>query len=170
MFKKTTLMLSLLAFSAGSQAAPVFMSADWAAEACKAWNAEPQLTQDLGGGWIGNNAGRGYKVIQIYRVECGEDKKVELTISEQEGKAICTYGGAVEHQEMNSDVDYLMYAEDEDWVCMGEGKWGCGPMGAMATGKLKFNGPKWEAMKVMGPFEGFLLLTGKVPSDRKTCP
>ncbi len=36
--------------------------------------------------------------------------------------------------------------------------------------RLKFKGPKWEAMKNMGPFENFLLLTGKVPSDASSCP
>jgi putative sterol carrier protein len=36
-------------------------------------------------------------------------------------------------------------------------------------GKLKFVGPKVEAMKVMGPFETFLKLPGKIPFD-KACP
>ena len=31
-----------------------------------------------------------------------------------------------------------MYCTDEDWTCIGEGKFGCGAMGAMMTGKLKF--------------------------------
>jgi putative sterol carrier protein len=53
---------------------------------------------------------------------------------------------------------------------MGEGKFGCGAMGAMMTGKLKFEGPKMEAMGVMGPFDSFLLLTGKVPGDKASCP
>ena len=35
---------------------------------------------------------------------------------------------------------------------MGEGAFGCGAMGAMTTGKLKFSGPKMETMGVMGPF------------------
>ncbi|HHH39203.1 MAG TPA: sterol-binding protein [Sedimenticola sp.] len=169
--RRIPLLLSLALVSAGaSAAAPVFMSPQWAADACKAWNADDELTEGLGGDWINNDAGRGYKVIQIYRSDCGADKKVELTISNEDGKAKCTYGGAVAHQELNPDVDYLMYASDEDWACMGEGSWGCGPMGAMATGKLKFDGPKMEAMSVMGPFEGFLLLTGKVDADRNSCP
>lgn len=165
--KKLALALSLAAFSAAGQSA-VFMSAEWAQQACEAWNAEEQLTTGLAGDWIDNNADRGYKVIQIYRTECPDSPRVELTISAEGGMAKCTYGGAVAHAELNSDVDYLMYATDEDWVCMGEGKWGCGPMGAMATGKLKFEGPKMEAMSVMGPFEGFLLLTGKVETNRNS--
>jgi putative sterol carrier protein len=43
-------------------------------------------------------------------------------------------------------------------------------MGAMMTGKLKFEGPKMEAMGVMGPFDSFLILTGKVPGDKASCP
>ena len=168
--RRIPVLLTLVAASAAVQAAPTFMSPEWAAEACRAWNQDKRLTEGLAGDWIENDAGRGYKVIQIYRSDCGDDKKVELTISNDNGQAKCTYGGAVSHQDLNSDVDYLMYATDEDWVCMGEGSWGCGPMGAMATGKLKFDGPKMEAMSVMGPFEGFLLLTGKVPADRKACP
>lgn len=34
-----------------------------------------------------------------------------------------------------------MNATDEDWACMGKGSFGCGAMGAMMTGKLKFSRP-----------------------------
>jgi putative sterol carrier protein len=156
--------------TSSAYAAPVFMSAEWAAEACAAWNANEELVTGLGGDWIDNNAARGYKVIHVYRQDCKDSPRVELTISKDDDKAKCSYGGAVEHQELNDEVDYLMYATDEDWVCMGEGKWGCGPKLAMMTFKLKFEGPKMEAMSVTGPFEQFLLLTGKVESDRSSCP
>lgn len=43
-------------------------------------------------------------------------------------------------------------------------------MGAMMSGKLKFKGPKMEAMKVMGPFASFLRLTGKVAGNKANCP
>jgi hypothetical protein len=43
-------------------------------------------------------------------------------------------------------------------------------MGAMRTGKLIFEGPKMEAMGVIGPFDRFLVLTGKVPGDKASCP
>ena len=45
-----------------------------------------------------------------------------------------------------------MYGTDEDRTCMGEGKFGCGAMG------------------VMGPFDSFLTMTGKVPGDEAACP
>jgi hypothetical protein len=41
--------------------------------------------------------------------------------------------------------------------------------GAMMTGKLKFSRPKGEAIGVMGPFDSFLQLTGKVPGDTSSC-
>ena len=168
--KTTAILVSVFAVSAGVQA-DVFMDAAWTEKACEQWNQIEELTTGLGGdGWAANNADRGYKVIQVYRVKCGEESKVELEISDKDGKAICTYGGAVKHPELNYDVDYLMFAEEEDWVCMGEGSWGCGAMGAMMTGKLNFKGPKGEAMGVMGPFDNFLLLTGKVPGDKEACP
>lgn len=149
--------------------AATFMDATWASDACSAWNSTPALTNGLGD-WAKNNADRGYKVIHLYRIKCGADSKVELEISDKGGKAHCERGGAVTHATLNPDVDYLMYASDEDWACMGKGSFGCGAMGAMTTGKLKFKGPKLEAMGVMGPFDSFLLLTGKVPGDTSACP
>lgn len=159
-----------LAASAGVQAG-TFMDAEWAAGLCQAWNASAKLTEGLGGSaWAGNDAGRGYKIIHLYREKCGAGSKVELEIANQDGKARCLYGGAVKHATLNYDVDYLMYATDEDWTCMGEGKFGCGAMGAMMTGKLHFQGPKGEAMGVMGPFDSFLVATGQVGGLKEQCP
>ena len=171
MIRRVALSLSVLALTASVGAnAATFMDAQWAAEACKAWN-KSDLPSGLGGdAWAANNAGRGYKIIHLYRDKCGEGSKVELEISDKGGKAECTYGGAVKHAKLDYGVDYLMYATDEDWTCMGEGKFGCGAMGAMMTGKLNFKGPKGEAMGVMGPFDGFLLLTVKVAGDKSSCP
>lgn len=162
-----------LAVSACSSvaSAATFMDASWASAACTAWNSTPTLTNELGGdAWAANDAGRGYKVIQLYRAKCGAGSKVELVIGDKDGKAHCERGGKVEHATLDPKVDYLMYASDEDWACMGKGSFGCGAMGAMMTGKLKFEGPKGEAMSVMGPFDSFLLLTGKVPGDTSACP
>ena len=64
-----------------------------------------------------------------------------------------------------------MNATDDDWTCMGKASFGCGAMGAMMSGKLKFTGPKVEAMSVMGPFGAFLELTGAVEGTKsQTCP
>jgi putative sterol carrier protein len=148
-----------------------FMDAEWASELCRAWNKNTTLTTELGGDqWAANDGGRGVKTIQMYRDKCGLGSKVELEITDKGGKAICSRGGAVKNASPDYGVDYLMHATDEDWACMGSGAFGCGAMGAMTTGKLKFSGPKMEAMGVMGPFNAFLTLTGDVPGDKSACP
>lgn len=159
------------ASAATSASAVTFMDAAWAESACAAWNNTPALVNELGGkAWAANDGGRGFKIIQLYRTKCGEGTKVELEIQNKDGKAHCARGGAVKHATLDPKLDYLMNASDEDWACMGQGKFGCGAMGAMTTGKLKFKGPKMEAMGVMGPFDNFLRLTGKVAGDTSACP
>ncbi|MBK5939429.1 sterol-binding protein [Halochromatium roseum] len=143
------------------------MSNAWAKQACDAWNKSSTLTNELAD-WAKNDDDRGFKTIQMYRDKCGLGSKVELKISHKDGKAICTYGGAVTNSNPDYGVDYLMHATDENWTCMGEGK--CKAAGSMMTGKLKFSGPKMEAMGVMGPFNAFLALTGSVGGDMNTCP
>lgn len=152
--------------SMSAQAVPL-MSANWAQQACQAWNNNPILTNELADKWIKNDKGRGYKIIHMYRTDCGENTKVQLTISAQSGKAMCTYGGPVRDATLEPDADYLMHAETKRWREMGAGEYG--PMRAMMFGRLKFEGPKGEAMRVMGPFEQFLLITGKVPGE-DACP
>jgi len=160
----------LLAIAIPAQAeGPLMMSADWATAACEAWNGDPVLTEELAkSGWSGNDKGRGYKIIHFYRDDCEKSPRVEVSISEKEGKAMCTYGGAVQHQKLDSGVDYVMYAKTQRWIEMGKGEYG--PMKAMMFGRLGFEGPMWEAMKNMGPFKNFLLLVGKVPSETTACP
>ncbi|RMG36835.1 MAG: sterol-binding protein [Gammaproteobacteria bacterium] len=151
--------------------AGTYLDADWAKQACDAWNKSETLTQELGGdNWAGNNGGRGYKIIRLYREKCGPGSAVQLTISQQDGKAICTYGGKPTDEKLNDDMDYLMWATYDDWQCMGRGDWGCGAMGAMMTGKLNFQGPKGEAMGVMGPFNAFLQMMDDIPGDASQCP
>ena len=147
-----------------------FMDAEWAKKACDGWNASETLTTELAGeAWMDNDGGRGYKIIQIYRTDCGEDTKIQLNIEPKDGKAICTYGGPPDGKTLNKKMDYIMHATDEDWTCIGEAKWGCGAMGAMMSGKLKFTGPKMEAMGVMGPFGAFLKLTGQIGGEKTAC-
>ena len=61
-----------------------------------------------------------------------------------------------------------MFADTTRWQEMGAGDYG--PMKGMMTGRLKFEGPKFEAMRNMGPFSNFLLLVGKVPVTSKHAP
>jgi len=149
--------------------AETFMDTAWAKKICDAWNQNRTLTHELLA-WSKNNGTKGYKLIRLYRTECKANSAVELKIAPKGGKALCVSSGRISSEKADYSVDYMMHATTKDWGCMGEGSFGCGAMGAMVSGKLKFNGPKVEAMKVMGPFGAFLRLTGKVPSDKSTCP
>jgi putative sterol carrier protein len=164
-----TISITLILFSSIAKAEPVLMSADWAESACDAWNQDPILTDKLyESEWIKNNLERGYKVIILYRTDCPNSNRAELKISAEEGKAQCTYGGKVVDKTINLKVDYIMHATTQRWTEMGAGKYG--PMKAMMLRRLKFKGPKMEAMGNMSPFKNFLLLAGSVPSDTSSCP
>jgi putative sterol carrier protein len=168
--KKVVMLLGFTFAIASSigQAAPVMMTPEWAQEMCKAWNADATLTGKLvESGWAKNDKGRGFKAIQIYRTECEGSPRIELRVSEKDGKAMCVYGGKAESK-LDSGVDYLMWAETRRWVEMGKGVYG--PMWAMMLNRLNFDGPMMEAMGNMGPFASFLLLVGKVPGDVAACP
>lgn len=166
----TTIAFALLAGMApAALAAPVLMGSDWARQACAAWNQNKVLTEDLAAsGWSKNDKGRGYKTIRIYRQDCPASPRIELRIADKDGNATCLSGGNATATALSGDADYLMWAETERWLQMGKGSYG--PMRAMMFGRLKFEGPMWEAMGNMGPFEQFLLLTGQVAADSGRCP
>ncbi|MFP4639595.1 MAG: sterol-binding protein [Guyparkeria sp.] len=166
-----TASMAAILFSSSSMAvAGPFMSEKWAQAVCEKWNETDELVTGLvGDKWSANTSDKGYKVIQMYRDECGFESRVELNVAEQDGKAVCTYGGAAKTSDLDEKSDYLMYATDEHWKCMGEGRFGCGAMGSMMSGKLNFTGPKREAANVIEPFNAFLKLTGKVSGDDQ-CP
>jgi len=117
--------------------------------------------------WMENDLDRGYKIIQIYRMDCEESPRIELRLENLDGAVECTLGGLAK-SELESKADYLMFAQTERWEEMGAGKYG--PMKGMMSCRLRFDGPKMEAMNNMGPFKSVLLLTGEVPGDTATCP
>ncbi len=148
---------------------PILMSPEWGELACVAWNNDPILTTKLAeSGWAQNDLDRGFKVITLYRSDCAKSKRAQLKISLVDEKAECVYGGGVIEKTVDTKVDYIMHAKTQRWMEMGEGKYG--PMKAMMLRRLKFKGPKGEAMGNMGPFKNFLLLAGAVPSDTSNCP
>ena len=160
----------LLAVSlAGAQGTEVAMSSPWAQAMCKAWNEDAAMTGQLAeSGWIKNDAGRGFKIMQIYRSDCAGSARIEMKIVLKENKAQCVYGGVARTEKLEGSSDYLMWAETPRWREMGAGEYG--PMRAMMFGRLNFAGPKMEAMGNMVPFESFLRLVGKVPGDWASCP
>lgn len=170
MLKKIILATTVTIGLTSSVMAAEFMDNTWAKNTCDAWNKNATLTTGLAE-WSKNNKDRGYKLIQIYRTQCDAKSKIQLNIANKDGKAICEYGGKPDGKKVDPSVDYIMNATDEDWTCMGKASFGCGAMGAMMSGKLKFTGPKVEAMSVMGPFGAFLELTGSVTGNKgEVCP
>lgn len=154
---------------ASAKAAPVLMSAEWAREACSAWNADATLTGKLQeSGWAANHKKRGYKVLRVARADCTTGPLAELRIAPRDGRAQCIEGAAAPAEALDFDIDYLMTADTRRWQEMGRGEYG--PMRAMMFGRLSFEGPMGEAMRNMGPFESFLLLVGKVPGETGSCP
>ena len=170
--KKMTLVASaaavtfLVASASIVQAQSALMSAEWVEEMCAAWNAEPELTQNLDG-WIENDEERGYKLMRIYRRDCPESPWVQMKIAKNGDGVVCVESSWASDEELTG-ADYVMFAETSRWLEMGEGLYG--PMKGMMTGRLKFQGPKFEAMRNMGPFSNFLLLVGKVPGAVDVCP
>jgi putative sterol carrier protein len=161
--------LAAFAFAGSAVAVPVLMSGEWAKDACAAWNQDSVLTDKLvESEWVKNDKGRGFKVMQVYRSDCGDKPTAEMRIALKDGKAACVYGGAPDTAKLDSGADYVMKAETARWIEMGKGEYG--PMAAMMFGRLGFEGPRMEAMGNMGPFGNFLLLVGKVPSDIAACP
>lgn len=156
-----------LAAKVEAEQLPVLMASNWADLTCSAWNENTSLTSGLAT-WIENDGDRGFKILRLYRTDCVDSPWVELKIAGEEGEARCAYGGALSSHELVKDVDYVMHATTKRWTEMGRGKYG--PMRAMMFGRLKFDGPMWEAMKSMGPFGSFLELVGAVESDAKACP
>ena len=168
-FDALAVMLLALGPATAAVAAPVMMSGDWGKEACEAWNKDPVLTDKLvESGWVRNDKGRGFKVMQVYRTDCGDKSTAELRVALKDGKATCVFGGAAETAKLDAGADYVMKAETSRWIEMGKGEYG--PMRAMMLGRLGFSGPMVEAMGNMAPFENFLLLVGKVPADATACP
>lgn len=160
------LLIAIVAPATGSAEEQVMMSDAWAEGMCEAWNATDGLTQELAG-WIRNNKGRGYKLMRIYRRDCPDSPRIEMKISESDDGVVCVAGGWASEEQLTG-ADYVMYADTSRWQEMGAGEYG--PMKGMMTGRLKFEGPKFEAMRNMGPFTNFLLLVGKVPGSVDECP
>ncbi|MFW2438758.1 MAG: SCP2 sterol-binding domain-containing protein [Arenicellales bacterium] len=148
---------------------PAMMSVEYIKQFCAAWNADGLMTKGLADSeWIDNDGDKGFKVIQLYRRDCPDSPRVEMQFERQDNKAMCVYAGKIENPDLDRTADYEMFADTDRWIEIGNGDYG--PMKAMMFGRLKFKGPKIEAMGNMGPFKNFLLLFGHFPSDPTVCP
>ncbi len=156
--------LGLMAMGSVALAQPVFMDGEWAKAFCEVWNNTPTLVNDLGSNSAWSEVPE--RKLFLYRKDCGKDKMIQLTIRTENGKAMCVYGGWAKDERTKND--FLMYADTKRWLEMGRKEYG--PMKAMMFGRLKFKGPKFVAMRNMGPFEAFLDAIDAVESDTSRCP
>lgn len=155
--------------AASSQAKPVFLSADWAAEACRLRNQDPILTKHLiDSGWMANDAQRGFKQVRIVRRDCAGSPPAEIRTAVLDEKASCVYGGAARGTDLDLEADYLLTASTEHWAAMAAGEYG--PMRSILLGILELQGPRQEAMTNLRPLREFLLLTGRVEAETGACP
>ncbi len=167
---KNALLGATLALSSSMSMADVFMDEEWAEKACELWNSNTTLTVDLAtNDWMGNNS-RGYKLIRLYRTDCGHATQVQLKIEDKNNKAVCTFGGLPDEQKLDKEVDYLLHATDKHWTEMGDGTYG--PFKALMFGYLTVQGPYDEAMYSLTPFSEFLKLAGSIAGDKgkDNCP
>ncbi|MDW8237538.1 MAG: SCP2 sterol-binding domain-containing protein [Aquificaceae bacterium] len=159
---RKAIVITLLVIGIG-KANAIFMDDVYAKMLCDAWNKTPQLVDNLGKSESWSQIAE--RKLFLYREDCPNSKQIQLTIKNEDSKARCVYGGFAKDQ--RSKDDFLMYAQTSRWLEMGAKAYG--PMKAMMTNRLKFEGPRGVAMKNMGPFEAFLDLIDQ-QSDSSKCP
>ncbi|HIE77486.1 MAG TPA: hypothetical protein EYP92_01475 [Candidatus Thioglobus sp.] len=119
------------------------------------FNASSTPAELVASGWAANDAGKGFKVLQV----TVDDANVAAEMHIDNNGKVVAFFDSIETANPNFDVDYLMSADMDDWAAMGTGD--NGPMYAMTFGGLSFKGPMGEAMSNMGPFGSFLVNIGK---------
>jgi len=111
----TSVLLALAAVGGAAAAQPVLMSPEWAQAACEAWNRDAVLTDKLvESGWVKNDKGRGYKVMQVFRTDCGASPTAEMRIALKDGKALARDGPRRVRADAGDDVRPARVQRPED--------------------------------------------------------
>jgi hypothetical protein len=130
-----------------------FMSPDFAKKLCNAWN-QSNLPSDLGTGgsdWISQGEEEGKQTMVFWVKNCSTPR-VQLTVENQGGKAVCTYGGAAQ----TASPDWKIYPPTDKWYKCATG---VNPMWQLMG---NFKGNMGTAMKNMGNFKIFFKVVGGV--------
>jgi len=146
---------------------PVFMSAEFAQLLVEAWNSSPLPvklgTKEAGGSdWINTpnkytGEKRNRQVIIMSRRDCPSMAKVQLTIENRDGKAVCTYGGAI--TEKYEKAEWAFAPTTVQWYKFASGVWGYMQMPGIMSG---FRGPMFVARANIGNFGEFWKVVGRV--------
>lgn len=164
------IMVMSLAPSVTAQAengAVVFMGPEFAKLMVDAWNISP-LPDKLGsksvGGsdWINTpNKYTGEKtnrqVIIMSRRDCHSIPKVQLTIENKDGRAVCTYGGAM--KERYEKAEWAFSPRTIQWFKFAAGNWGYTQMPGIMSG---FRGPMFVARANIDNFGEFWKVAGQL--------
>lgn len=161
----SSLALSIVTLNAGSGIQ--FMSPDFAKMMCSSWN-ESSLPGKLGskekGGndWINTEnkytgEKRGRQVLIMSRRDCPGIPRVQLTIENRDGLAVCSYGGAI--TESYEKAEWAFAPETEQWYKFASGKWGYMQMPGIMSG---FRGPMFVARANIDNFGIFWKIAGSV--------
>ncbi len=173
-FKKSVMVLLTLMVSgifilnADSQKKPVvFMSGDFAKLMVDAWNAS-SLPVSLGAKEVGGSdwintpnkytgETRNRQVIIMSRRDCPSLPKVQLTIENRNGKAICVYGGPM--TENYERAEWAFSPTTLQWYKFAAGNWGYMQMPGIMSG---FRGPMFVARANISNFGEFWKVAGRV--------
>lgn len=150
-----------------AQNALQFLSPEFAKLVCDAWNQSelPQKlgTKDAGGNnWIlteNKYTGevRNKQVLVMSRRDCSAIPMVQLTIENKNGKALCTYGGAL--TESYEKAEWAFAPTTVQWYKFASGIWGYMQMPGIMKG---FRGPMFVARANIDNFGTFWKIVGKV--------
>ncbi len=137
--------------STSAQSGMKFMSPAFAGKLCNAWNQSslPAALGEGGSDWISQGELEGKQTMVFWVKNCSTPK-VQLTVENQNGKAVCTYGGAAQ----SSSPDWKIYPPTDKWYKCATG---VNPMWQLMG---NFKGDMGTAMKNMGNFKIFFKVVG----------
>jgi len=148
----------------------IFMGPDFAMLMCRAWNrsALPRklATKKKGGnGWIAvenkyTGKNRGKQAIVMSRRDCPRISRVQLTISNMDGMAICTYGGRM--KVAYRKAEWAFAPRTEHWFDFASGGWGMWAMRKLMKG---MRGPMTTAFSNRHNFGIFWKITGRLAKN-----
>ena len=150
--------------------AVVFMSPEFAKLMVDAWNSSSLPvklgSKDVGGSnWIntpnkytGQPTSR--QVIIMSRRDCPSIPRVQLTIENRDGKAVCTYGGAM--KENYEKAEWAFSPKTVQWFKFASGMWGYMQMPGIMSG---FRGPMFVARANIDNFGEFWKVAGRLAKN-----
>jgi len=185
MKKNISLLLVLVSFflvstHLGAEDGLQFIGPKFTKLLCKQWNSSklPKLlgTEKVGGnGWIVTennylNKVRNKQVMIISRRDCSNIPKVQLTIENKNGLAVCSYGGKM--TEDYTKAEWAFAPKTVHWYKFATGKWGYFQMPSIMSG---FRGPMFVARANIDNFGIFWEIAGRLAKKlnadyKKGCP